>query len=506
MRYGLLSGAKVGRRLRCEEQATSSAPPRWLVSLVVALGVMVFFPAVATGFSTSGFTIWTIAGNGTACAMATGSCGDGPNATAANLNGPVGVALDGAGNVYIGDDGTNKIRKVTPAGALSTIAGNGTFCAMATGSCGDGPTATAANLAAPAGVAVDGAGNVYIADTDDQKIRKVTPAGAISTIAGNGTACAMPTGTCGDGATATSANLNFPQGAAVDGAGNVYVADSSDNKIRKVTPAGAISTIAGNGNPCGTPTGTCGDGPTATNANLRTPGGVAVDGAGNVYVADTDDQKIRKVTPAGVISTIAGNGNTCAQATEPCGDGGAATAANLTYPQAVALDTTGNVYVADQSDQKIRWLAGPQGGPPGTNGSNGTNGTSGTNGATGAGPTGAAGAQGPQGPAGPRGPAGRDARVSCTATARATARSRRKTKPVQVVCRVRLVRAARATISARLTNGGRVFASARQHISRGRGNIRLRGSRRLRPGMYTLTLTISAGGYRSDRTLVVLIT
>ena len=142
---------------------------------------------------------------------------DGPTATAANLNGPEGVAVDGAGNVYIADTGDNKIRKVTPGGAISTIAGNGIQCADPTTSCGDGPTATAANLKLPVAVAVDGQGNVYIADTQDNKIRKVTPAGAISTIAGNGTPCADPTTSCGDGPTATAANLSFPTAVAVDG-------------------------------------------------------------------------------------------------------------------------------------------------------------------------------------------------------------------------------------------------------------------------------------------------
>src|SRR5207244_3002017 len=145
----------------------------------------------------------------------------------------------------------------------------------------------------------------YIADTNDNKIRKLTPAGALSTIAGDGGGCADATTSCGDGTPATSAQLNFPTGVAVDGAGNVYIADANDNKIRELTPTGAISTIAGDGNTCASSTTSCGDGTSATSAQLSHPPGVAVDGAGNVYIADTIDKKIRELTPAGAISTIA---------------------------------------------------------------------------------------------------------------------------------------------------------------------------------------------------------
>ncbi len=299
-------------------------------------------------------TIWRIAGNGIECADSTTSCGDGPTAIAASFNRPHGVAVDGAGNVYIADRDDHKIRKVTPGGAISTIAGNGIECADPTTSCGDGPTATAANLNEPTGVAVDGSGNVYIGDLSNNKIRKVTPAGAISTIAGNGIQCPDPTTSCGDGPTATAANLSSPWGVALDGAGNVYIGDPGTNKIRKVTPAGAISTIAGNGIQCPDPTTSCGDGPTATAANLNFPREVAVDGAGNVYIVDTFDHKIRMVTPAGAISTIAGNGTACPTPTGTCGDGPTATAANLNFPSGVEVDGAGNVYIADSDDHKIR--------------------------------------------------------------------------------------------------------------------------------------------------------
>ena len=360
--------------------------------------------------------ISTIAGNGTACADPTTSCGDGPTATAANLTFPEAVAVDGAGNVYIAGN-EHKVRKVTPPGAISTIAGNGTFCADPTTSCGDGPTATAASLSSPEGLAVDGAGNVYISDTGLHKIRKVTPGGAISTIAGSGTQCADPTTTCDDGATATNAELNFPEGVAVDGAGNVYIADWGDDKIRKLTPGGAISTIAGNGTACADPTSSCGDGPTATAANLNQPFGVAVDAAGNVYFADEANSKVRKVTPAGAISTIAGNGTDCANA-PACGDGGAATAASLDDPEGVAVDAAGqNVFVADSDSDMIRWIAGPQAGPLGP--------------------------QGPPGAAGPQGPPGKDATATCKV-------KKAKGTKVKVKCTVAQA-ASRSVLTYRLT-------------------------------------------------------
>ena len=400
--------------------------------------------------------ISTIAGNGIECPDPTTSCGDGPTATAASLNQPAGVAVDGAGNVYIGEVSNHKIRKVTPAGAISTIAGNGTPCPDSTTSCGDGPTATAANLASPWGVAVDGAGNVYIGDLSNHKIRKVTPAGAISTIAGDGTPCPDSTMSCGDGPTATAANLSFPREVEVDGAGNVYIADAFAHKIRKLTPAGAISTIAGNGTACPTPTGTCGDGATATAANLNFPSGVEVDVAGNVYIADRDNNKIRKVTPSGAISTIAGDGTACANPPN-CGDGGAASAANLNLPVGVAVDAAGqNLFVADTEGHEVRWIAGPQ-----------------------------AGLIGPPGTAGPQGPAGKDATATCKV-------KKAKGRKVKVKCTVAQA-AGRSVLSYRLTRGQRVFAAGRRPVKNGESVATLRARRAIKRGPYTLTLTLDSG-------------
>ena len=309
----------------------------------------------------------TVAGTGTACTPATAACGDGGLATAtgANLNNPWGVAVDGAGNLYIADRSDHRIREVNAAtGLLSTVAGTGTACGLATAACGDGGLATAsgANLNQPVGVAVDGAGNLYIGDSGDNRIRMVTAAtGILSTVAGTGSACSPATAACGDGgaATATGANLNYPGGVAVDGAGNLYIADVQDNRVRKVTAAtGILSTVAGSGNQCTPATSTCGDGgpATAAGANMRVPYGVSVNAAGDIYIADAGDNRIRKVTAAtGYISTVAGTGTACV-ATASCGDGGAATATSALLYDAigVALDSAGNLYIADEDVYRVR--------------------------------------------------------------------------------------------------------------------------------------------------------
>ena len=273
--------------------------------------------------------ISTVAGNG-----AQGFAGDGGPATSANLNGPTGVAVDAAGNLYIADSGNHRIRKVTPAGTISTFAGNGTA-----GFAGDGGPATNANLNGPTGVAVDAAGNLYIADSGNHRIRKVTPAGTISTFAGNGTA-----GFAGDGGPATDARLNSANAVATDSAGNLYIADSDNYRVRKVDPAGRISTFAGNGIE-----GFAGDGGPATDARLTFMGGLAVDAAGNLYLSDTGNFRVRKVNSAGTISTFAGNGIEGVS-----GDGGPATAANVWAPFGLAVDSSGNLYIADRNGGNVR--------------------------------------------------------------------------------------------------------------------------------------------------------
>jgi uncharacterized protein (TIGR03437 family) len=240
-----------------------------------------------------------------------GYSGDNGPATSAQLNQPGGVAVDAAGNVYIADTVNNRIRKVAN-GVISTVAGNGTL-----GYSGDDGPATSAQLSWPEGVAVDSAGNLYVADQNNNRIRKVSN-GVITTVAGNG----MP-GSSGDNGPATSARLYGPRGVAVDSAGNLYIADTSNQRIRKVLN-GVITTAAGNGPDLYGNGGYSGDNGPATSARLNQPWGVAVDFAGNLFIADYGNNRIRKVSN-GVI----------------------ATAIYWDYPQGVAVDAAGNLFIAD---------------------------------------------------------------------------------------------------------------------------------------------------------------
>jgi len=240
---------------------------------------------------------------------------------------PFGVAVDTEGNLYIADVGNIRVWKVTTDGVLHTAAGNGR-----SGYSGDGGPAINASFNEPEGVAVDSAGSLYIADEGNNRIRKVTTDGIIHEFAGNGTL-----GYSGDGGPATSATLYYPHGLALDAAGNVYIADGGNNRIRKVTPNGIISTVAGNGS-----AGYSGDGGPAINASLYSPCCVALDSAGSLYVADSGNYRVRKVTPDGAIATIAGTG-----AQGDSGDNGPATSAMLTDPVGIAVDASGNVIFGD---------------------------------------------------------------------------------------------------------------------------------------------------------------
>jgi uncharacterized protein (TIGR03437 family) len=276
-------------------------------------------------------TISTFAGNGTA-----GYSGDGGPATSASLNDVWGVAVDSAGSVYIADSGNNRIRKVPRGGVITTVAGNGIG-----GFSGDGGPAVSASLSCPSAVAVDLSGNLYVADQCNQRIRRVTPSGIISTVAGNGT-----NALAGDGGPATSASFSSPHGVAVDAVGNLYMTDGSSMRVRRFSPGGTVSTMAGNGL-FKAPT----DGVSATSSFLNQPGGVAVDGAGNIYVVDGYNERVRKVSPTGIISTVAGNG-----VRGFSGDGGPATAASLGLSPngSLALDSGGNLYISDTDSNRVR--------------------------------------------------------------------------------------------------------------------------------------------------------
>ena len=243
---------------------------------------------------------------------------------------PYGVAVDYGSNVYVTDTYNDTVRKVTPAGVVTTLAGLAGIAGSADG------TGSAARFSLPQGVAVDSAGNVYVADTDNSTIRKATPTGVVTTLAGQAATLGSADGT------RSAAQFNAPSGVAVDSAGNVYVADSVNATIRKVTAAGVVTTLAGLAGTVGSADGT------GSVARFYYPGGVALDTAGNVYVADTDNSTIRQVTPAGVVTTLAGLAGNSGSAD------GIGSAARFGYPFGVAVDSAGNVYVADTSNHTIR--------------------------------------------------------------------------------------------------------------------------------------------------------
>jgi uncharacterized protein (TIGR03437 family) len=320
------------------------------------------------------YVINTYAGNRTA-----GFSGDGGAPASAQFDLPLGLALDSSGNLFIVDSVNQRIRKIS-GGAISTVAGNGT-----NGYSGDGKAATSAEMLYPSAVAVDSSGNLYIADTSNHVIRMVTSSGTISTIAGTNTG-----GYSGDTGPAIDAELDFPTGVAVDGSGNVYIADSGNNVIREISggnintivggsataqqlndpetvlvdssgnlyfsdqsgfrimkfSAGAVTVIAGNGN-----IGYSGDNGPAIDAALDEPSGIALDAQGYLYICDTDNSVIRKVSPSGIITTIAGLGTP-----GYFGDGGPGTGALLFFPRGIVVDASGNVYVSDTGNDIVRVL------------------------------------------------------------------------------------------------------------------------------------------------------
>jgi subtilase family serine protease/sugar lactone lactonase YvrE len=302
-------------------------------------------------------TIIDYAGSGVA-----GYSGNNGAATKADFYYAEGIVSDANGNLYIADEGNNVIRKVNvTTGIITTVAGNGYGAGMVPGGyTGDGGPALQAELGGPFDVAVDKAGNIYIADTYNSAIRKVTAAtGIITTIAGDGTY-----GYSGDGGPATQAEISWPKSIALDSAGNLYISDSTNQVIRKVTAStGKISTIAGGGNGCAKETDVYGDGCPAVDANFEVPGygtgtaGIAVDSKGNIYIADPDVETVRKITAAtGIITVVAGNG-----VDGFSGDGGLAVQAELNNPHDVKVDGAGNIFIADLNNNVIREVAAATG-------------------------------------------------------------------------------------------------------------------------------------------------
>src|SRR5579863_3326868 len=243
---------------------------RWEAMRIRSFTIGILCAAGAWG---QAYTISTIAGNGT-----TGFAGDGGAATSAQLSFPGGIAIDSSGNMYIADSGNNRIRKISN-GTITTVAGNGTA-----GYTGDKGAATSAELNNPTGVAVDSAGNIYIADTNNHVVRQVSSSGTITTFAGDNGAGA---GYSGDTGTANQAQLNYPTAVVIDSANNLYIADSANNVVR-IVASNTINTVS------------------ATSGLVIHPDGLAVDAAGNLYIADTDDRRVVKVSN-GVFSVVAGN-------------------------------------------------------------------------------------------------------------------------------------------------------------------------------------------------------
>jgi len=291
----------IGRPMRC------GRPGPAMVLLVVAVLVGSCAKPDTPPPVTAG--VATLAGTAGSSGAADGT------GAAARFEAPLGVAVDGSGNVYVADSNNYLIRKITSAGAVTTLAGT----AGLSGS--TDATGTSASFGLPDGIAVDGSGNVYVADTSGAAIRKVTPAGAVTTVA---------------------AGLDHPGGLAVDGSGNLYVGNLGDSTIRKVTSGGSVSILAGTAGVEGSADGT------GAAASFGVPAGVAVDGSGNVFVADQLSHTIRKITAAGVVTTIAGTAGVSGAAD------GAGTAASFNAPAGVAVDGSGNVFVADAHNHTIR--------------------------------------------------------------------------------------------------------------------------------------------------------
>lgn len=281
--------------------------------------------------------------NGTVATIAgtdeSGNYGDNAPATDSRLNGPAAVLADNQGNLFIADKYNNRVRRINASGLMQAWAGSG-----APGYAGDGGQAVSASLSAPSALALDTLGNLYIADAGNHCIRKVAPTGIITTVAGTGEA-----GFTGDNGPATAAKLNTPAGLAFDTSGNLLIADSWNYRVRCLAPNGIITTIAGTG-----VAGFSGDGKFDTSAELNLPTGLATDRKGNLFIADQGNNRIRRISANTIITTYAGTGNAGYS-----GDGGNALAADLNTPSGLATDAAGNLYVSEELNNRIRRITPP---------------------------------------------------------------------------------------------------------------------------------------------------
>lgn len=344
----VLTSGVFGPALR--HGAAATLPPGDITSAVGDGGINDYSLGIPYGVTLSGSSMYVsttglvkkVDGSGAKTTVAGGGTpplGDGGPATAATLGGPTGATEDGAGNVFVSDPGNNRVRKVDRSGTIITFAGNGTY-----GSAGDGGQATSAQIY-PGDVVADSVGDVFIIDAayGSNRVRKVDPSGVITTYAGGGT----PADGVGDGLAATAAALSSPQALALDAAGDLYIADTYHNRVRRVDHAtGIISTVAGNGSAGSTSTGT-----QATATPVGYPDGVAVDGAGDLFV--TSGNQVFKVDPSGIISLYAGGGSS----SNGLGDGGPATSAYLFNPSRLATDGVGALYIADVDHYTVRKVA-----------------------------------------------------------------------------------------------------------------------------------------------------